>query len=570
MTALPLDRLDAVVFDLDGVLTDTAGLHREAWKETFDAYLERRAARGSEPFRPFTDEDYRRYVDGKPRYRGARSFLESRGIELPYGSPDDPPEAETVCGLGNRKNERFRSRLQERGPERYESSVELVARLRERGVRTGVITSSRNGRDVLRTAGLEGLFDVRLDGIDAEERGLAGKPDPEMFLEAARHLGVVPGRTAVVEDAIAGVEAGRRGGFGLVVGVDRSGHGPALREAGADLVVTDLGELSVEPPAGAPTEPPVEAPAETPTEPSTEAPTGASTRPPTADGRPIRTLPSALDRWEEIARRLSGRRLAIFLDYDGTLTPIVDDPDEALLPDATRETLRRLARRFPVAVVSGRDLADVRDRVGLEGLHYAGSHGFDIEGPDLRRQRGEAYLPALDAAREELAERLADIPGARVERKRFAIAVHHRRTPAEREAEVAERVAEVAAAHPELRRSAGKKVHELRPDVEWDKGRALLWLLDALDLEDEDVLPVYIGDDVTDEDAFRALRERAGGPEPRERDREGGPEPGDRGGGLALVVRGEDDRRSTLAGYALEDPEAVRRFLEMLLERGAP
>lgn len=244
-TTLPLDRLQAVVFDLDGVLTDTARLHFESWRESFDPYLQERAAREGVSFRSFTEEDYRVHVNGKPRYEGSRSFLQSRGIDLPLGDPDDPPGAETACGLANRKNRLFRRRLEAEGPRRYESSVRLVERLRARGIRTGVISSSRNCRAVLRAAGLEELFDVRVDGMDVA-RGLAGKPDPEMLLEAARRLGVAPEATAVVEDALSGVEAGRRGGFGLVIGVDRSGRAEELAEAGADLVVGDLAELTLD------------------------------------------------------------------------------------------------------------------------------------------------------------------------------------------------------------------------------------------------------------------------------------------------------------------------------------
>lgn len=549
---LPLDRFGAVIFDLDGVLTDTARLHFASWKETFDAYLGERSEREGTGFRPFGEEDYRLYVDGKPRYEGARSFLESRGIDIPFGDPADPPGDETACGLANRKNRIFQRHLHSRGPRRYESSVSLVERLREAGVRTGVISSSRNCRAVLRAAGIEELFEARVDGTDVA-RGVAGKPDPEMLLVAARRLGVSPERTAVVEDALSGVEAARRGGFGLVIGVDRSGHPEDLREAGADLVVRDLAELVLEEggapgpeEGGGPPEPEVDAKTSSKAADSSRGPERAA-EPTPAEARPIGELPDALDRREEILRGFGSRRPAVFLDYDGTLTPIVEDPEEARLPETTRETLRRLAARFPVAVISGRDLRDVREKVALESLTYAGSHGFDMQGPKLRRQRGEQYLPALEAAEAELAERVAGIPGVSVERKRFAIAVHYRRAPAGREVEVAERVADVAATRPELRLTAGKKVHELRPDVEWDKGRALLWLLETLQLDGDDVLPVYIGDDVTDEDAFRALRSR----------------------GLGVVVRGEDDERPSLARYALEDPGAVRRFLEMLSEPGS-
>ena len=240
---LPMDSLDAVIFDLDGVITDTASVHAAAWKEMFDEFLAGRAGREREDRRPFSQEDYFLHVDGKPRYDGVDSFLDSRGISLPRGDGADPPEAETTCGLGNRKDELFLSRLRERGVARFPSSIELLHRLRAAGCRAAIISASRNCSQVLNAAGVAELFDARVDGIDADELGLSGKPDPAVFLEAANRLGVEPARAAVVEDALAGVEAGRRGRFGLVIGIDRAGHGDALREHGADVVVGDLGQV---------------------------------------------------------------------------------------------------------------------------------------------------------------------------------------------------------------------------------------------------------------------------------------------------------------------------------------
>jgi alpha,alpha-trehalase len=239
------DRLDAVIFDMDGVITDTASVHAAAWKQMFDRFLTDRPAREGEDQHRFSEQDYYLYVDGKPRYDGVESFLASRGIVLPRGARGDPPAAQTVCGLGNRKDELFLAVLRERGVAPFPSSVELLRRLRASGVGTAIISASRNCAEVLEAAGVAELFDARVDGVDADELGLGGKPDPAVFLEAARRLGVEPPRAAVVEDALAGVQAGRQGEFGLVIGVDRSGHAEALRERGADEVVGDLGEVRV-------------------------------------------------------------------------------------------------------------------------------------------------------------------------------------------------------------------------------------------------------------------------------------------------------------------------------------
>ncbi len=245
MVEIASGRLDAVIFDLDGVITDTASVHAAAWKRMFDRFLEKRARGGGEEDRPFSQHDYLRYVDGKPRYDGVSSFLDSRGISLPRGEPGDPPSAETVCGLGNRKDELFGEVLRQDGVAAFPSSVELLRELREGGFGTAIISASRNCAQVLRAAGASELFDAKVDGIDAEEHGLKGKPDPAVFLAAAERLGVGPARAAVVEDALAGVEAGRRGRFGLVIGVDRTGQAGALRRHGADVVVDDLAEVRV-------------------------------------------------------------------------------------------------------------------------------------------------------------------------------------------------------------------------------------------------------------------------------------------------------------------------------------
>jgi len=234
----------ACLFDLDGVLTKTAVVHNAAWKEMFDAYLQERSRRTGEPFVPFDPgRDYDEYVDGKPRADGTRSFLASRGIELPEGSDDDPPSAETIHGLGTRKNEIVLRRIREDGVEAYESSVRYVRAARDAGLRRAVVSSSANCRDVLIAAGIEDLFEARIDGVVAGREHLRGKPAPDTFLAAARALGLGPQAAAVFEDALAGVEAGRAGRFRFVVGVDRTGQADALKKHGADIVVADLAEL---------------------------------------------------------------------------------------------------------------------------------------------------------------------------------------------------------------------------------------------------------------------------------------------------------------------------------------
>jgi len=257
-------------------------------------------------------------------------------------------------------------------------------------------------------------------------------------------------------------------------------------------------------------------------------------------------LPLALEHLEEIVARLSGRRPAVFLDYDGTLTPIVPRPEMAVLSPPAREAIEALAGRCFVAVVSGRDRRDVEKLVGLEGIAYAGSHGFDIAAPggdEFLFERGVEFLPDLDAAEVELLRRLGSLEGVQVERKRFAIAVHYRRAAADVVPAVARAVEEVQAGHGRLRRTGGKMIFELRPALDWDKGKAVAWLLERFSLKASEALPIYIGDDETDEDAFRALQPR----------------------GLGIVVR--DEGRPTAAAYALEDCRQVELFLRALAGR---
>lgn len=233
-----LSTYGAVLFDMDGVITPTAEVHKRAWAVLFDAFLKEQGSPA------YTEEDYYDHVDGRPRYQGVAAVLESRGIVLPWGEPSDPPEANTVCGLGNRKNLVFLRLLEEEGVAPYPGSLRLLAELDRAGTKVAVVSSSRNAHHVLQAAGLERSFAEVVDGLVADTEGLAGKPDPATYLHAAELLGVAPSRAVVVEDALAGVQAGRQGGFGLVVGVDRGAGAAELHAAGADVVVSDLAELA--------------------------------------------------------------------------------------------------------------------------------------------------------------------------------------------------------------------------------------------------------------------------------------------------------------------------------------
>ena len=243
---LVAERFAAIVLDLDGVVTRTATTHSAAWKRMFDDFLKQRAEKTDTPFRPFdADQEYRRYVDGRPRYDGVRTFLEARGIALPDGSAEDPHDAETICGLGNRKNAYFQEEIERHGVEVFDSTIERIETLRTLGLKTAIVSSSKNCKPILEAAGLTDLFDTRVDGVVSADLGLPGKPAPDIFLEACRRLCVTPRRAVMVEDAIAGVEAGRNGAFGLVIGIARGDDPAALRDHGADIVVGDMAEIEL-------------------------------------------------------------------------------------------------------------------------------------------------------------------------------------------------------------------------------------------------------------------------------------------------------------------------------------
>jgi trehalose 6-phosphate phosphatase len=348
----------------------------------------------------------------------------------------------------------------------------------------------------------------QLDDADVGSDELHQPTDSAALVEAAKRLSVRPGRCAVVTATGNGVAAARAGGFALVIAIDTTGHGDDLISRGADAVITDIHDISVR----------------------------------TGDRRMFE-LPDALQALDV----MTGRHPAVFFDFDGTLSDIVENPDSARLVEGAAEALTSLTAQCPVAILSGRDLADVRQRIGLPGIWYAGSHGFELTGPDgAHHENAEAAasIRVLEEAAAELADQLGRIPGVVVEHKRFGVAVHYRNAARDRVGEVAAAVRS-AGRRSALRVTTGREVIELRPNVDWDKGKTLRWVLDYIrhDEQPGPLVPIYLGDDITDEDAFDAIHDD----------------------GVAIVVRHTDDGdRATAANYALDNPEQVRDFAERL------
>ncbi|PQP52419.1 trehalose-phosphatase, partial [Mycolicibacterium austroafricanum] len=385
-------------------------------------------------------------------------------------------------------------------------TVDLARKLQSIGVAAAAYSSNGQCRQALKAAGIDDLFGVCIDGMEGD-RGTAEKPNPAVLLEAARRIGARPQRCVVVENSAAGVAAGRAGGFALVVGIDGTGVADELTRHGADVVLAGLADIAVR----------------------------------TGDRR-ISELPNALASYGQLIGITSARESMLFLDYDGTLSPIVSDPAAARLVEGADEALELVSKVCPVAILSGRDLADVSARVGTPGVWYAGSHGFELTSPDGAYHCNDAaavFVPVLEEAAAELNKTLAQIAGVRVEHKRFAVAVHYREVAPEQVSEIVSATHQLGARRG-LRVTSGRMLVELRPDLDWDKGTTLAWIRDRIDPSGS-LLPIYIGDDLTDEDAFDAVRFD----------------------GIGIVVgHDEDGDRKTAANFTLQSPEQVREFIQ--------
>ena len=481
--------MKGAIFDLDGVLAPTQELHFRAWQRVFNDFLAQNFPGSPE----FTLQEYLAWVDGKPRLEGVAGFLAGRGIEL------SPLQRQELAQL---KDSFFQQEL-ERGVKPYPGTKEFLAQLAQNGLKLALVSSSRNAARVLAASGLAAYFSVVVDG----NAKLPGKPDPAAFLTAAQALGVKPDQAVIFEDSLAGVEAGRRGGFRVVVGIDRGGNRVALKEQGADWVVNSLEAVSW---AGL------------------------------LAWFSYTKLPSALAEFGRLKQETSGKKLGIFLDYDGTLAEIAPRPELAHLAPYQRQALASVAQVHPTFIISGRDLADIRTLVGITELYYAGSHGYQIWGPGFEYEFDPSLSPLLAQLGQGLKPLEREFPGCLVELKGYAVAVHYRLVAPDLVPQIRERLEAALAQTSGLKLAEGKKVFEIRPDRDWDKGKALEYMLELFAPHLGELYPMYIGDDTTDEDAFRAVASR----------------------GTGILV--SEWPRPTLARYLLQDPFEVAELLKRL------
>lgn len=526
---------DAVVFDLDGVITKTAKVHAAAWKKTFDDYLKKCSQHQEQSFVEFTTNDYLKYVDGKPRYEGVKSFLDSRSITLPLGGPDDRAGHESICAIGNMKNDMFLDVLDRDGVEVYESTVSFIKELKAKGIHVGVASSSKNCEQVLKRAGLEELFETRVDGVVSAELGLKGKPEADIFIRAALNMGVHASKAVVVEDATSGVAAGRNGGFALVLGLAREDNRKALLVNGADIVVDDMAQITVD-----------------------DVQAWFSRIPPSLEevwdlGNPfvqgIEFKDSGIELNPVLSRSMKSalcgeKKPVFFLDYDGTLTPIVSRPEDAKISEEMRQVVRELCKKYTVAIVSGRFREDVQQLLGIDGLVYAGSHGFDILGPDIQMINPDAKstIPVVESLVEKVKAELGYIEGVIIEDKKFSLAVHYRLVDEDKYFEKIQSFClELVKPYDNLRLMHGKKVFEILPALDWDKGKAVRFVLKAMGYDWDEVTAVYVGDDTTDEDAFRMVKTR----------------------GLAVLVT--EEQKPSVADFTIKNPLAVQHLFERLI-----
>ncbi len=470
------NRLKAIVVDMSGVLANTDSTSRAAWESVFKDFFK---ANNSRQF--FSSEDYDTYIKDKPKYHRVKNFLNSKNISLPFGDQNDSAGNDSACSVENKKMKVFKHLLEESGMQIYENAVKNIKLWKEKGLKAAVVSSDETFKKAFDSAQLSHLFEVKIDGTASRKLGLKEKPEADLYLEATKRLELAPESCIFFDDTVSGLQAGSKANFGLVIGVNRGENRKLFSENGADMVIESFDELDLF------NDPEIEAWFSHP-------------------------IPRFASEYVKIGEVVFGKTPVLFLDYDGTLTPIVQRPEDAVLSTEMQEVLKECASMFAVAAVSGRDMDDLRSRINIDNLIYAGSHGFRISGPDgmyMEHEKSQEILPELNKMEDKLNQVFhGTVSGVQVERKRYAIAIHYRNAQEEDIPFIKKKVSEIVENSTGFKAGEGKKILEIKPDIEWHKGKAVLWILEKLKLTDKNkYIPIYIGDDVTDEDAYESLKD---------------------------------------------------------------
>lgn len=482
----------AIIFDMDGVLTDTRRLHFASWKKTFDDFFKETDLK----YR-FDESDYNKFVDGKVRSSGIQDYFQSIGIQL---------TARQIDKLSLTKNTFFQSFINSGSLYSFQEVKKTLISLRDKGIKLGVVSSSENCRLILSTLHLESFFDAILDGSDGKKLKLHGKPDIDYYQVILRTLGVDSHFSALIEDSIAGIQAGKRSSM-TVFGMCRENQNlpETLLKAGADYVIKDLGQID--------------------------------------------EIPHAIEKWDDLVMKIDGKEPALFLDFDGTISNIVSRPEEATLIPGIKDVLLACSKSLKLAVISGRDRTDVKGRVGIDDIFYAGSHGFDMSGPGCFHysyDQAEQFLSSLEKFNLTIGSLLFGIQGLILERKKFCTSIHYRLVKEEDVIFLKTRIREIILGYPMLKIRDGKKVLEVLPQVDWGKDKAISKLVEVLNLDLTNYIPVFIGDDTTDEEAFYGLKDNC----------------------LCLRVCDVENAK-THAHYHLKNPQEVIMFLSLIKDKYA-
>lgn len=496
----------SAIFDLDGVITDTAQIHFLAWKKVFDAFLTstQPSHRGEIPL--FSEEEYVTYVDGISRHEGIRNFLHHRQL-LNHENPSNAPLIEQ---LAQQKNQVYLHYIQQQGVKVFNSTVRLIHQLKKHQIKVAVITASKNALAILQRAQLEHLFDAIVDGNEMQTLCLPGKPCPDIFLEAAKRLNTPLSAILIVEDALAGIQAAHRAHAKIILGIDRRKiYHHAFYQAGATMVLDDLKACSY------------------------------------AHILKLfqQRLPSAKECFDLLSSQFRQQHLALFLDFDGTLTPIVAKPEQAKLSKENHRLLKALCLYCPTGIITGRELSDIKNKISIPEIFYAANHGLEISAPlpfDFSLEKTNELTDHVKVMHEGLVKALASIPGCLIENKRLTLSIHYRLVDKKRLADIKKQIFKVLHENPLFAIKQGKKVFEIRPKIHWHKGKAIRYIVEQLQLPLEQTVVMYLGDDLSDEEAFQTINPL----------------------GISILVSSHP--RKTQAKYTLAHPGEVNEFLHKL------